>query len=147
MLAKLVVSAGFFLVGVCGQTTKTASSVTFSATKYPLETEVFKFTNMHTESIATVNYNDGTSTTSAFTYKPWFKTGELVPNGEGGFSLSGGYYDSKMAPIIDTSGPAPRQFYSGWYVRDVNIYDIVSSDGISDSSRGQGQHGLCRRAI
>ena len=112
MLAKLVVSAGFFLVGVCGQTTKTASSVTFSATKYPLETEVFKFTNMHTESIATVNYNDGTSTTSAFTYKPWFKTGELVPNGEGGFSLSGGYYDSKMAPIIDTSGPAPRQFYS-----------------------------------
>ena len=113
MLVKVVISAAVLLVGVSGQTTKTASSVTFSVTKYPLETEVHKFTNMHTESIATVTYNDGTTAASAFTYKPWFKTGELVPNGEGGFILAGGYYDSKMAPIIDTSVTSnPRQFYS-----------------------------------
>lgn len=112
MLLKVVLSAAVLLVGVSGQT-KTASSVSFSLTKYPTAKEVHKFTNMHTESIATVTYSDGTTATSSFTYKPWFKTGDLVPNGEGGFVVAGGYYDSSMAPIIDTSVASdPRQFYS-----------------------------------
>jgi cytochrome oxidase Cu insertion factor (SCO1/SenC/PrrC family) len=60
MLSKIILSAAVLLVGVSGQTTKTTTGVTFSTTKYPTEKEPFKFTNMHTESIATVTYS-GTS--------------------------------------------------------------------------------------
>jgi len=46
-------------------------------------------------------------------YEPFFLTGTQVPNGNGGTTLAGGYYDINNNPIIDNSVPAsPRQFFS-----------------------------------
>ena len=88
------------VVGVVG---KTATSVSFTETPVPGAADVQLFTTMNTQSSATVTYNDGTTATTKFVYNPWFKTGDLVPNGMGGFVVAGGYYDANMAPILDTT--------------------------------------------
>jgi uncharacterized protein len=46
-------------------------------------------------------------------YTPFFITGEMVPDGQGGTILAGGYFDSQGRPIIDKSVPGQeRQFFS-----------------------------------
>ncbi|ARP95343.1 PhoX family protein [Bordetella genomosp. 13] len=59
-----------------------------------------------------VTYSDGSKQTYRLGYEPFFVTGDMVPDGKGGTILAGGYYDIHNRPIIDTSGSAPRQFYS-----------------------------------
>jgi len=46
-------------------------------------------------------------------YHPFFTTGDMLPDGQGGKLLAGGYYDIHNRPIIDTSVPGKeRHFYS-----------------------------------
>jgi secreted PhoX family phosphatase len=65
-------------------------------------------------STLTVNFTDASKVDFKLAYQPFFITGDMVPNGNGGTILSGGYYDIYNQPIIDTSSStAPsRQFFS-----------------------------------
>lgn len=46
-------------------------------------------------------------------YEPFFITGDMVPDGNGGKVLAGGYVDIHNRPIMDTSAPGKeRQFFS-----------------------------------
>lgn len=64
-------------------------------------------------STLSVSFSDGTARNYKLAYKPFFATGDLVPNGSGGTILAGGYYDINNKPIIDASkAGSERQFYS-----------------------------------
>lgn len=61
----------------------------------------------------TVTYTDGTTQAYKLAYQPFFVTGDMVPNGSGGTTLAGGYYDINNQPVIDKSVPGKeRQFFS-----------------------------------
>lgn len=51
--------------------------------------------------------------TFKLSYQPFFVTGDMVPDGNGGTILAGGYYDINGKPIIDKSVPGKeRHFFS-----------------------------------
>ncbi|SOE94847.1 hypothetical protein SAMN05414139_07691 [Burkholderia sp. D7] len=61
----------------------------------------------------TVTYTDGTTQAYKLAYQPFFVTGDMVPNGSGGTTLAGGYYDINNQSVIDKSVPGKeRQFFS-----------------------------------
>lgn len=45
-------------------------------------------------------------------YESFFVTGTMVPDGRGGVTLAGGYYDIAGKPILDASSEDRRQFFS-----------------------------------
>ena len=59
-----------------------------------------------------VTHADGRQLTYKLAYRPLFFTGDQVPDGRGGTTLAGGYYDIHGQPILDASAPAPAQFFS-----------------------------------
>ena len=59
-----------------------------------------------------VTYQNGKTETFKLGYQPFFLTGDQVPDGKGGTTLAGGYYDINGKPIMDTSGATPSQFFS-----------------------------------
>ncbi|MBB5496608.1 hypothetical protein HDG37_000804, partial [Paraburkholderia sp. MM5384-R2] len=61
----------------------------------------------------TVSYSDGSQKAYKLAYEPFFMTGDLVPDGNGGTVPAGGYFDINNQPIDDDSVPAQRrQFFS-----------------------------------
>lgn len=67
-------------------------------------------TTVHSSLVA--NFKNGATQTFALKYEPFFLTGVQVPDGKGGSTLAGGYYDINNRPITDNSGATPRQFFS-----------------------------------
>ena len=60
-----------------------------------------------------VTLTDDSKLTYELSYQPFFKTGELVSDGQGGTILAGGYFDINNKPIIDNSVVGQsRQFFS-----------------------------------
>lgn len=60
-----------------------------------------------------VKLQDGSTRDFKLAYKPFFITGDQVPDGKGGTVLAGGYVDILNRPIIDRSVPGKeRQFFS-----------------------------------
>lgn len=60
-----------------------------------------------------VHYADGSVQAYTLAYEPFFVTGDLVPDGKGGKTVAGGYYDVLNRPIIDRSVPGrERQVFS-----------------------------------
>lgn len=66
----------------------------------------------HIASALQVTYRDGVTQRIALGFRPILMTGDAVPDGTGGTAIAGGYHDIAGRPIMDTSGPAPAQFYS-----------------------------------
>jgi len=61
-----------------------------------------------------VTLTDDSKLTYELSYQPFFKTGELVSDGQGGTILAGGYFDINNKPIIDNSVVGQsRQFFFG----------------------------------
>ncbi|MGB6053918.1 MAG: alkaline phosphatase PhoX [Burkholderiaceae bacterium] len=57
--------------------------------------------------------SDGQTQSYKLAYRPFFITGDMVPDGRGGQQLAGGYYDIHNQPIIDKTVPGKeRQFFS-----------------------------------
>ena len=88
------------------------SSVAFSSMAAPNLANPAQMATTSTSSVMTVNYQDGSKVDYALAYEPFFLTGTMVPNGKGGSTLAGAYYDISGAAIIDKSGESPRQFFS-----------------------------------
>ena len=56
-----------------------------------------------------VHYKDGGTRDLRLAYKPFFITGDQVPDGKGGQVLAGGYYDILNRPIMDRSVPGKER--------------------------------------
>ena len=54
-------------------------------------------------STLSVSFSDGTARQFKLAYRPFFVTGDWVPDGKGGTILAGDYYDIANQPIIDRS--------------------------------------------
>lgn len=64
------------------------------------------------ESGMVVTYSNGTKQTFKLSYQPLFITGDRVPDGKGGTTVAGGYYDIAGKPILDPSLSPAAQFFS-----------------------------------
>jgi uncharacterized protein len=64
------------------------------------------------ESGLQVTFDDGTKQTFQLGYRPFFLTGDEVPDGNGGTTVAGGIYDVNGAPAMDPSAATPMQFFS-----------------------------------
>jgi uncharacterized protein len=103
-----------------------ATAAELTGAKHPLSVKGVRFSSMAApdlsmaakmatttvESVMTVAYSDGSHVDFDLAYEPFFNTGAMVPNGHGGTTLAGGYYDIHGRAIMDESGASPRQFYS-----------------------------------
>ena len=93
--------------------TATLASVTFSSMAAPSLANAAAMATTTVGSTMTVNYSDTSKLEFKLSYKPFFITGDMVPNGAGGTILAGGYYNIRNQPIIDTTVPGKeRQFFS-----------------------------------
>ena len=59
-----------------------------------------------------VTYANGGRQALKLAYRPLFFTGDALPDGKGGTTLAGGYYDIHNRPILDASASPPVQFFS-----------------------------------
>ena len=93
--------------------TTTLSSVTFSGINAPTLATAAAMASVTAGSTMTATFSDASKLDFKLAYTPFFITGDLVPDGRGGKTLAGGYYNINNQPIIDTTVPAaPRQFFS-----------------------------------
>lgn len=91
----------------------TPTAAAFTAMAAPSLTDAGAMASTTVASSLKVAYSDGSSQSYQLGYQPFFITGQQVPDGKGGNTLAGAYYDINGNPIIDNSVPAQaRQFFS-----------------------------------
>ena len=106
------------LLSACGSSdslTATAAfkDVSFSHMAAPALASASDMATTKVGSTMTVNFVDGTKKDFALAYQPFFTTGDMVSDGNGGTVLAGGYFDIYNQPIMDTTGTgSSRQFFS-----------------------------------
>lgn len=88
-------------------------SASFSSMPAPSLANAAAMATTTTGSVLTVTYEDDSTAAYTLAYQPFFVTGDLVPDGNGGTVLAGGYVDINNKPIIDASvAGKERQFFS-----------------------------------
>ncbi|MGJ7915973.1 PhoX family protein [Massilia sp. LXY-6] len=91
----------------------TLSSVSFGSMGAPTLSDAAAMATTSVGSTMTVAFSDSSKLDFKLSYTPFFITGDLVPNGNGGTILAGGYYDINNKPIVDaTVAGKERQFFS-----------------------------------
>jgi secreted PhoX family phosphatase len=91
----------------------TLSGVSFGSMSAPTLADAAAMATTSVASTMTVNFSDSSKLEFKLSYKPFFITGDLVPNGNGGTILAGGYYDINNKPIMDaTVAGKERQYFS-----------------------------------
>jgi secreted PhoX family phosphatase len=91
----------------------TLASVTFSSMAAPSLANAAAMATTSVASTMTANFSDSSKLDFKLAYQPFFITGDLVADGNGGKILAGGYYDIYNQPIIDaTVAGKERQFFS-----------------------------------
>ncbi|MEO5607421.1 MAG: alkaline phosphatase PhoX [Polaromonas sp.] len=89
------------------------SGVSFSSMPAPTLANAAAMATTTVGSVMTVNFSDSSKVDFKLAYQPFFVTGDLVADGKGGKTLSGGYYDINNQPIIDASvAGKERQYFS-----------------------------------
>lgn len=87
--------------------------VSFSHMPAPTLANASEMATTFVGSTLSINYVDGNKKEFALSYQPFFITGDMVSDGNGGTVLAGGYYDIYNQAIIDTSvAGSNRQFFS-----------------------------------
>jgi len=91
----------------------TFSSVTFSSMAAPTLANAAAMATTSVGSVMTASFSDASKLDFKLAYQPFFITGDLVADGNGGKTLAGGYYDIYNQPIIDaTVAGKERQYFS-----------------------------------
>jgi len=91
----------------------TLSSVTFSSMAAPTLANAAAMATTSVGSVMTASFSDASKLDFKLAYQPFFITGDLVADGNGGKTLAGGYYDIYNQPIIDaTVTGKERQYFS-----------------------------------
>ena len=110
------IGASSFMLSACGGTDQTPlrfTSASFTSMPAPTLSNAAQMATTSVGSSLNLSFADGTQQTFKLSYQPFFVTGDLVSNGNGGTILSGGYFDINNKPIIDTSvAGKERQFFS-----------------------------------
>ena len=108
-------SATSLLLAGCGgsDANATLTGVSFSSMAAPTLANPAAMATATVGSVMSVNFSDTSKLDFKLAYQPFFITGDLVSNGNGGTTLSGGYYDINNKPIMDTTVVGKeRQFFS-----------------------------------
>jgi secreted PhoX family phosphatase len=88
-------------------------SASFAAMAAPALARPAEMATTSVGSALNVAYSDGSTQSYQLAYQSFFMTGDLVPDGNGGSVLAGGYVDIRNQPIVDTSvAGKERQFFS-----------------------------------
>jgi uncharacterized protein len=88
-------------------------SAEFSSMAAPSLTDAAAMATTTVGSTLKVSFDNGSSTEYKLAYQPFFLTGDMVSDGNGGKVLAGGYVDIQNKPIIDASVVGKeRQFFS-----------------------------------
>lgn len=94
----------------------TTPGVTFVSAKFGemlAPTSIANRATTYVASTLSITLSDNSTQKFNLAYEPFFLTGTQVPDGNGGTTLAGAYYDINNAPIMDTTVPArPRHFFS-----------------------------------
>ena len=94
-------------------TAATLSSVSFSSMPAPTLANAAAMATTTVGSVMSATFSDASKIDFKLAYQPFFITGDLVSNGSGGTTLSGGYYDINNKPIVDaTVVGKERQYFS-----------------------------------
>jgi hypothetical protein len=89
------------------------AGVSFSGMAAPTLANPAAMASTSVQSSLEVAFGDGTRQRYQLSYQPFFMTGDMVPDGNGGKLLAGAYYDINNQPIIDRSVPGKeRHFFS-----------------------------------
>jgi secreted PhoX family phosphatase len=123
MLPLTTMAAGGALLAGCGGSDAiapvlaapaiTLGSVTFSSMAAPTLADAAAMATTTVGSTMTVNFSDASKLDYKLSYQPFFITGDLVADGNGGKILAGGYFNIRNQPIVDTTVPGKeRQFFS-----------------------------------
>ena len=102
------------LLAACGGSddAPTVTALQFVGMDAPAAGDAAAMASTSVRSSMLAGFSDGSTRSFALGYQSFFMTGAQVSDGSGGTVLAGGYYDIHNAPIVDHSGPAPRQFFS-----------------------------------
>lgn len=96
-----------------GAGTATLRSVSFSSMPAPSLANAAAMATTTVGSVMTASFSDASQVDFKLAYQPFFITGDQVPNGQGGTTLAGGYYNIQGQPIMDTTvAGKERQFFS-----------------------------------
>ncbi|MYN29365.1 PhoX family protein [Duganella levis] len=87
-------------------------SVSFSGMAAPSLADAPKMATTTVASAMQALYSDGKTVPYSLAYQTFFITGAQVPNGSGGTTLAGGYWDINNKPILDKTDANSRQFFS-----------------------------------
>lgn len=91
----------------------TLSGVSFSSMAAPALTNAAAMATTTVGSVMSVSFSDSSKVDFKLAYQPFFVTGDMVSDGKGGKTLSGGYYNINNQPIMDTTvAGKERQFFS-----------------------------------
>jgi secreted PhoX family phosphatase len=123
MLPLTTMAASSALLSACGGSDPVAllppaapatlASVTFSSMAAPTLADAAAMATTTVGSTMTVNFSDTSKLDYKLSYQPFFITGDMVADGNGGKILAGGYVDIRNQPIVDTTVPGKdRQFFS-----------------------------------
>ncbi|MBH2018827.1 MAG: DUF839 domain-containing protein [Burkholderiales bacterium] len=115
--------AGSFLLAGCGgdddevaapaAPAATLSSVSFSSMPAPTLADAAAMATTTVGSVMSVSFSDSSKVDFKLAYQPFFVTGDMVSDGNGGKILAGGYVDIHNQPIMDaTVSGKERQFFS-----------------------------------
>ncbi|APW40822.1 alkaline phosphatase [Rhodoferax koreense] len=89
------------------------TSATFNGMAAPTLANPADMAKTYVASSLDVAFDNNTVRSYKLAYQPFFMTGDMVPNGNGGTILAGGYVDINNQPIIDKSvAGKERQFFS-----------------------------------
>jgi len=98
---------------LAGNGAVTLAGVTFSSTPAPTLATPAAMATTSVSSTMTATYSDASKMDFKLAYQPFFITGDLVADGNGGKIVAGGYFDIGNKPIVDNTVPtAPRQYFS-----------------------------------
>lgn len=108
--------ASSFMLSACGGTDPTPlrfTSASFTSMPAPTFANAAQMATTTVGASLNLTFADSTQQTFKLSYQPFFVTGDLVSNGNGGTILSGGYFDINNKPIMDTTVVGKeRQYFS-----------------------------------
>ena len=89
------------------------NSISFTSMPAPGLDDPAAIATTTVDSSMLATFSDGSTRAFKLKYEPFFITGDVVSNGQGGSIITGGYFDIYNRPIMDTSAPGQRrQFFS-----------------------------------
>ena len=111
-MLPLGASASAALLTACGGSDDPSYvSASFTSMAAPTLANAAAMATTTVGSTLNIMFSDDSVRSYQLAYQPFFVTGDMVSDGKGGTTLSGGYYDINNKPIIDATVPGKERHY------------------------------------